>query len=269
MGTFSNGKRIFPTFSLGCRLSFLPVSACGRTTSFFMVLIALTRYTGIVHNNAFQAIFSRRNTIIMIIIVWLVGFIMPTFAVADIWGTMMYYNSSGLCVINYQPGQRPIHVSFVALSIIICYFLPFTIMSYCYFRISRTNSQSQHDLLQHNQPSNDSSSVTYSSYESRKTDTRFLNASITAICCVYLISYAPIVVYYILELNGVTRTRDFLAKNFCVFLISINSFSNPVIFAITYYKRKASTGRKRFIITGMNNIIHRERNCKVNPMLSS
>ncbi|RDD39009.1 hypothetical protein TrispH2_009985 [Trichoplax sp. H2] len=132
-------------------------------------------------------------------------------------------------------------------------------MSYYYIRISRAYFLSQRSLLQYCQLSSSNSLNPQSNLMTRRTDTRYLNVSITAICIVYLISYAPFAIYHVMELAGATQVTDSLVKNFSVLLISINSFSNPLIFASTYYKRKMVSKKRRFPRLGRN---HRVISCK-------
>lgn len=214
----------------------MPIAIFSRTTSLLMVLIALTRYAKIVHPNLFRCIFTKTNTIMIMTCIWCVGITMPSLSVHGKWGKMDYYNTTGLCAISYQPNQSLANITFLITSISCNYYLPLVVICLCYISISRANTQSQRNILSHSQQSR-LGSISSVSRLLRKADTLQLHTSISIICIIYLISYAPYIICHTIQLAGLI-TIDSYQKNFLLVFMSINSFSNPVIFTIIRCKAR-------------------------------
>ncbi|XP_041483230.1 galanin receptor type 1-like [Lytechinus variegatus] len=101
-------------------------------STFNLTAMSIERYIAVVHPLKYQVFFKRRNTIIVILIVWIVGPIMQW--VFPIW---QYASVDGSCI--FQSSWGKVHGIVVGV-VLFCweYFFPCLFMSFAYVTILRT-----------------------------------------------------------------------------------------------------------------------------------
>lgn len=206
--------------------------SCFAVSAHNLTLMSIERYVAVVHPLQYSKHFTRRNTKISVLFVWLVA---PT--MQYIFPLFQYTVSDGDC--SFQPSWTSLAGTAAGVVLFIWeYFMPCLIMSYAYTTIVRTLQKKERALTASHSQQSEASSARG---PSKGPQARRRNVTVTlfTVFIVYVLCWTPNQFTFLQFNLGGPLDFDGPWYLFTVIAAFLNSCSNPFVYALMHKQFQA------------------------------
>lgn len=221
-----------------CKIFALIKFSNGLVSVFTVITIAVNRYVLIIYPQSYEKIYRKRNTLMLIISLWLFSFLLIFLPLFNVWGTLIFDPKVGDCGVMDLNGKSPRTLIFVLGMV-----FPIILFVACYLKIycavKNSDDATQHEKNKHDHQKNrrlkssdvfiinnqfHGKSTVYTDLRNKKVFRVFRIALVIFIF--YIISTFPVGFIKLLRKEGDLPVMNVLAY---VFYFS-SSIANPVIY---------------------------------------
>ncbi|XP_033638124.1 galanin receptor type 1-like [Asterias rubens] len=206
--------------------------SCFAISAHNLTLMSVERYVAVVHPLQYGKLFTRRNTKISILMVWLIAPIMQYIFVI-----FQYTVSEGRCAT--QPSWSPTAGTAAGVTLFVWeYFMPCSIMSYAYTTIVRTLQKKERALaVSHRQ--NSEAASTRGPSKGPQARRRNVTVTLFTVFIVYVLCWTPNQFTFLQFNLGGTLNFDGPWYLITVIAAFLNSCSNPFVYALMHKQFQA------------------------------
>ena len=209
-----------------------PLFTCFAISSFNLAAMAIERYTAVLYPTKYKKVYNKRNTALMILLVWIIGplgqYIFPAFKKSS--------TDDGLCVVKSSWALVMGSVSGVFL-FFWEFLIPCMIMTWAYIEIVKELSKQEnkvHDITtaaaEHHPCENIPNRVVRPVI--RRPKRKRMTLTVFTLFIVYIICWTPNQITYLQFNLGGPLYFDGGWYHFTVFIAFCNSFSNTIVYML-------------------------------------
>lgn len=188
------------------------------TTIITITLIAYNRYKLVLDPGAYEALYTRRNITLMLLVAWLVPIVCLMPAVVGVWGRFGYVVMMVTCNLLLDHESQFFKIFLMIVRAVI----PCCLIVYYYARIYHVTISSHKRLYKNNRP------VSALDLNNQRKEMHMTKMMLT-IFLVFVISYFPCTITGIVDWNTVLSKQFHM---FCQISIYVGSAVNPLVYGL-------------------------------------
>ena len=203
-----------------CRFQGAVVTTAFQASASNIALIAFNRYFCIVHFGRYKQVFNRRNTILMMVGVWVYAFLITLPAFGG-WVRFTFKSQLDTCIYDWAYSKT--HTKFV---IVAAFFIPLGVIIFSYVGIVVQVVKSNKAVQSHG---GSGSGILRKKARRRYSELR-LAAQLVVICVVFIVCWSPFLLLVgFIDPDGVLESSDAIYETLSNFL-AFNFILDPIIY---------------------------------------
>lgn len=201
------------------------------TSLHLMTLMAINRFFCVVKKTKYTALFTKRKSLIMIVIVLIVSAVFVFFPIVIGVARVEFWPSRGSCFLTFTNSLPTLRRLCIFMYLLVYTVLPMGIIGFCYYNVHKVVSSHRNMLRVH--PQSDSATTESSSLNVEEVK---ITKTIFAVVICFLLCWIPAVFVEIFNAAFGARTLPRWAYMIYIYLGYISCATNPIIYSITNRK---------------------------------